>query len=57
MKASDLFVRVLESEGVEFIFGVPGEENLDILNSLQGSTIKLILTDPLKPDRQDSIAA
>ena len=44
MKASDLFVRVLESEGVEFIFGVPGEENLDILNSLQGSTIKLILT-------------
>ena len=44
MKASDLFVRVLEREGVEFIFGVPGEENLDILNSLRGSSIKLVLT-------------
>ena len=44
MKASDLFVRVLEHEGVEFIFGVPGEENLDILNSLRGSSIKLVLT-------------
>ena len=28
MKASDLFVRCLEQEGVEFIFGIPGEENL-----------------------------
>ncbi len=28
MKASDLFVRSLEHEGVEFIFGIPGEENL-----------------------------
>ena len=44
MKASDLFVRVLEREGVEFIFGVPGEENLDILNSLRSSSIKLVLT-------------
>ena len=44
MKASDLFVRALEREGVEYIFGIPGEENLDILDSLQGSSIKLILT-------------
>ena len=44
MKASDLFVRVLEHEGVEFIFGVPGEENLDVLNSLRSSPIKLVLT-------------
>jgi acetolactate synthase-1/2/3 large subunit len=44
MKASDLFVKTLEAEGVEFIFGIPGEENLDFLNSLRGSTIKLILT-------------
>ena len=44
MKASDLFVRVLEREGGEFIFGVPGEENLDILNSLRSSPIKLVLT-------------
>ena len=44
MKASDLFVKALEAEGVEYIFGIPGEENLDMLNSLQGSSIKLILT-------------
>lgn len=44
MKASDLFVKALENEGVKYIFGVPGEENLDFLNSLKGSTIRLILT-------------
>lgn len=44
MKASDLFVKTLESEGVEYIFGIPGEENLDFLDSLSRSNIKLILT-------------
>ena len=45
MKASDLFVKALEEEGVEYIFGIPGEENLDMLDSLSRSTkIKLILT-------------
>ena len=44
MKASDLFVKALENEGVEYIFAIPGEENLDILNSLKNSSIKLILT-------------
>ncbi len=44
MKASDLFVKALEEEGVEYIFGIPGEENLDLLNSLKDSSIKLILT-------------
>jgi thiamine pyrophosphate-dependent acetolactate synthase large subunit-like protein len=44
MKASDLFVKALESEQVEYIFGIPGEENLDLLNSLKGSSIRLILT-------------
>ncbi|WP_435892636.1 acetolactate synthase large subunit [Oceaniferula spumae] len=44
MKASDLFVKALESEGVEYIFGIPGEENLDLLESLSNSSIKLILT-------------
>jgi acetolactate synthase-1/2/3 large subunit len=44
MKASDLFVKALEAEGVEYIFGIPGEENLDFLNSLKASPIKLILT-------------
>jgi acetolactate synthase-1/2/3 large subunit len=44
MKASDLFVKALENEGVEYIFGLPGEENLDFLNALKDSKIKLILT-------------
>lgn len=44
MKASDLFVKALEAEGVEYIFGIPGEENLDLLESLRDSHIKLILT-------------
>ncbi|MCC2607858.1 acetolactate synthase large subunit [Planctobacterium marinum] len=44
MKASDLFVKALEAEGVEYIFGIPGEENLDLLESLRDSSIKLILT-------------
>jgi len=44
MKASDLFIKALENEGVEYVFGIPGEENLDFLNSLKNSKIKLILT-------------
>lgn len=44
MKASDLFVKALEAEGVEYVFGIPGEENLDLLESLRESSIKLILT-------------
>ena len=44
MKASDLFIKALESEGVEYIFGIPGEETLDLLNSIKDSSIKLILT-------------
>src|SRR5919112_1001044 len=43
-KASDLLVAALESEGVDRIFGVPGEENLDVLESLRTSQIELILT-------------
>ncbi len=44
MKASDLFVHSLEQEGVRYLFGVPGEENLDFLESLRCSNIRLILT-------------
>ena len=44
MKASDLFVRCLENEGVEHIFGIPGEENLDVMDSLIGSSITFITT-------------
>ncbi len=43
-KASDLLVKALENEGVEYVFGVPGEENLDFLESLRTSRIRLILT-------------
>ena len=39
MKASDLFVKVLENEGVEFIFGIPGEENLDFLDFLGNTAL------------------
>jgi acetolactate synthase-1/2/3 large subunit len=44
MKASNLFVKQLEEEGVEYIFGLPGEENLDLLESLRTSSIKVIIT-------------
>ena len=44
MNASDLFIKALENEGVEYIFGVPGEENLDFLEAMRKSNIKLILT-------------
>ncbi len=44
MKGSDLFVRALEAEGVEHIFAVPGEENLDLLESLRSASIRLVLT-------------
>ncbi|MGH8494569.1 MAG: acetolactate synthase large subunit [Gammaproteobacteria bacterium] len=43
MKASDLFVAALENVGVEYIFGVPGEENLDFLESLRTSRIRHVL--------------
>ena len=42
MKASDLFLRALEAEGVQWIFGVPGEENADIMLSLLDSPIEFI---------------
>lgn len=45
MKASDLFVKCLEAEGIEYIFGVPGEENADFMMSLEESdTIRFVLT-------------
>jgi len=44
MKASDLFVKQLEEEGVEYVFGLPGEENLAFLESLRTSRIKVIIT-------------
>jgi acetolactate synthase-1/2/3 large subunit len=43
-KGSDLLVAALENEGVAYIFAIPGEENLDVLESLRRSRIKLVLT-------------
>jgi acetolactate synthase-1/2/3 large subunit len=45
VKASDLFVKCLEQEGIEYIFGVPGEENADFMMSLEESErIRFVLT-------------
>jgi thiamine pyrophosphate-dependent acetolactate synthase large subunit-like protein len=43
-KGSDLLVAALEKEGVDRIFALPGEENLDVLESLRNSKIELVLT-------------
>ncbi|HID50307.1 MAG TPA: acetolactate synthase large subunit [Chromatiales bacterium] len=44
MKAAELFVKCLENEGVEYIFGIPGEENLDVMDALLDSPIRFITT-------------
>jgi len=42
--AAQLFVKCLENEGVEYIFGIPGEENIDIMDALLDSSIKFVTT-------------
>lgn len=44
MNGAELLVSALENEGVKQIFGIPGEENLDFVDMLRRSTIKLVLT-------------
>jgi acetolactate synthase-1/2/3 large subunit len=44
IKGSDLLIAALENEGVERIFGIPGEENLDVVESIRQSSIQLVLT-------------
>jgi acetolactate synthase I/II/III large subunit len=45
IKGSDhLLVAAIENEGIERIFGIPGEENLDVVESLRSSTIELVIT-------------
>lgn len=44
MKAAELFVRCLENEGVEYVFGLPGEENAHFMLALENSSIKFVLT-------------
>jgi acetolactate synthase-1/2/3 large subunit len=44
MKAAELLVRCLEHEGVDYIFGIPGEENVDMMDILLDSKIRFITT-------------
>ena len=44
MKAAELFIQCLENEGVEYIFGLPGEENLDVMDALLDSDIHFVTT-------------
>src|SRR6266705_4540531 len=44
MNAAQLLVSCLESEGVRFAFGIPGEENLELMDALRGSSVRFILT-------------
>jgi acetolactate synthase-1/2/3 large subunit len=44
MKAAELFVRCLENEKVEYIFGIPGEENIDVMDALLDSPIRFVTT-------------
>ncbi|MGK7914427.1 MAG: acetolactate synthase large subunit [Prochloraceae cyanobacterium] len=44
LNTAELLVQCLENEGVEYVFGLPGEENLHILQALKHSSIKFITT-------------
>ena len=44
MRAGELFVRCLENEGVTTVWGIPGEENLDVMDALLGSSIEFVTT-------------
>ena len=44
MKAAELFVRCLENEGVEYLFGLPDEENIDVMDAMPDSHIQFVLT-------------
>ncbi|HEY5603276.1 MAG TPA: acetolactate synthase large subunit [Gammaproteobacteria bacterium] len=44
MKAAELFVKCLENEGTEFVYGIPGEENLDVMDALLDSTVQFVTT-------------
>ncbi|HLS09136.1 thiamine pyrophosphate-binding protein, partial [Lentibacillus sp.] len=44
MNVSELLVKCLEQEGVEYVFGVPGEENIDLMDAIYDSDIDFIVT-------------
>ena len=44
MKAAELIVKCLANEGVRYVFGIPGEENMDVVDALVGSSIQFVTT-------------
>ena len=42
MNVAEILVKCLENEGVKYIYGIPGEENLDVMNALRDSSIQFI---------------
>jgi acetolactate synthase-1/2/3 large subunit len=44
VKAAELFVRCLENEGLTHVFGIPGEENLDVMDAFLGSSVRFVTT-------------
>lgn len=44
LTTAELMVKCLETEGVEYIFGIPGEENLALIDALKNSSIRFITT-------------
>ena len=44
MKAAELFVRCLENEGLTHVFGIPGEENLDVMDAFLDSSVRFVTT-------------
>ena len=57
MRGAELFVRCLENEGVDYIFGIPGEENLDVMDALLDSRIRFITTRQVGPLQQPPFSA
>ena len=46
MNAAELLVRCLENEGVEYVFGIPGEENIHLMDALARSRIRFVAPPP-----------
>lgn len=44
MKAAELFVKCLENEGIDYVYGIPGEENLDVMDALLDSSVQFVTT-------------
>ena len=44
MKAAEVFIKCLENEGIDYVYGIPGEENLDIMDAILDSSIQFVTT-------------